>query len=160
MRGLILALAATAGLTGCMQPENARVVTRLNGEAKVMGDLPGNPMKDKVITSWIDKRSKTMSTMYGNDAALEYARSGATAGYPAGSAISVVTWEQQEDPRWFGGNIPSTPRQVELVKVSGPGSFSYERYEGLALKRATGVDAADAKARGEYLLAQRAAVMP
>jgi len=96
---------------GCSS-ENPRVVTRLNEDASQMGELTSNPLQGKVITSWIDKQHSTMSTLFGNDVAVRYARSNPQHDYPAGSVLSVVTWKQQEDPRWFGGNIPSTPTAV------------------------------------------------
>lgn len=52
----------------------------------------------------------------GNDLAVEYARSHSQQGYPAGSVISLVTWTQREDPRWFGKGQPgSSFRQLGLA---------------------------------------------
>jgi hypothetical protein len=104
-----------------------------------------------------------MSTMFGNDVAWQYARTNSEMQYPAGAVLSVVTWGQQEDPRWFGGNIPQKAKTVEFVAVTERGGFRYERYEGSPLKRVvtTNVEDLDAATkRGSYLLAQRAAVMP
>jgi hypothetical protein len=91
---------------------------------------------------------------------VQYARRNAEIQYPAGSVLSVVTWSQQEDPRWFGGNIPQRARAVEFVTVTGPGVYSYERYEGSPLKKVASGEDAEPKERAAYLLAQRAAVMP
>jgi hypothetical protein len=74
--------------------------------------------------------------------------------------LSVVTWAQQEDPRWFGGNIPKTTKAVEFVTVNGPGAISYSRYEGSPLKKVASVEGTDPNDRATYLLSQRAAVMP
>jgi len=38
--------------------------------------------------------------------------------YSAGSVLSVVTRGQQEDERWFGGNIPKRPKIVEFIAVT------------------------------------------
>jgi hypothetical protein len=151
------------GSVGCSDQVNPRVATRLNLDASLTGDLPSNPFGNKVITSWINKQDATMSTMFGNDIAVQYARSNAAMAYPAGSVLSVVTWAQQEDPRWFGGNIPRKVKMVEFVMVTGPGSFSFERYEGAPLKRVVSRNPDDLDAgvkRAAYVLAQRAAVMP
>jgi hypothetical protein len=99
-----------------------------------------------------------MSTLYGNDVAVQYARANAEKMYPAGSVLSVVTWSEQEDPRWFGAKIPQKVGSVEFVTVTGPGAYSYQRYEGSPLKRVA-MDATTNE-RADYLLAQRAAVMP
>jgi hypothetical protein len=149
-----------AGLCGCSDKTNPRVVTRVNQDAMLAGDLPSNPLKGKVITSWIDRKDATMSTLFGNDVAWQYARTNAALQYPAGSVLSVVTWGEQEDARWFGGNIPEKPKSVEFVAVAGPGAYSYQRYEGLPLKKVASVERADPKDRVAYLLAQRAAVVP
>src|SRR5258708_7564010 len=81
------------------------------------------------------KGDATMSTLYGNDVAVRYARTSAERMYPAGSVLSVVTWNQQEDPRWFGAKIPQKVGSVEFVAVTGPGAYSYQRYEGSPLKK-------------------------
>jgi len=156
----LLGAALSAGLGGCSDKTNPRVVTRLNDEAALVGELPSNPLRGKVITSWVNKKNATMSTMFGNDVAVQYSRRNAEMQYPAGSVLSVVTWSQQEDPRWFGGSIPQRARTVEFVTVTGPGASSYERYEGSPLKKVASGEWAGPKERAAYLLAQRAAVMP
>jgi hypothetical protein len=148
------------GLAGCSDKVNPRVATRFNQDAELPGDLPSNPLRNKVITSWIDRQDATMSTLFGNDAAVQYARTSADGKYPAGSVLSAVTWNQVEDPRWFGGKIPHTPKTVEYVTVNGPGQYTYQRYEGSPLKKVASIEGADPNDRAAYLLAQRASVMP
>jgi len=148
------------GLTGCSDQVNPRVATRLNQDAALVGELPSNPLQGRVITSWINKQDATMSTLYGNDVAVQYARTSAEMKYPTGAVLSVVTWAQQEDPRWFGGKIPQTTKAVEFVTVTGPGATLYQRYEGSPLKKVASVEGNDPTERAAYLLAQRAAVMP
>jgi hypothetical protein len=157
---LLFGVVSMLGLVGCSDQVNPRVATRLNLDASLTGDLPSNPFQGKVITSWIDKQDSTMSTMFGNDVAVQYARTNAAMQYPAGAVLSVVTWGQQEDPRWFGGKIPERPKAVEFITVSSPGSYSYQRYEGSPLKKVASVEGNDPKDRAAYLTAQRAAVMP
>ena len=156
----LLSALLAAGLVACSDKTNPRVLTRLNDEAALVGELPSNPLRGRVITSWVNKHDATMSTMFGNDVAVQYARTNAEMQYPAGAVLSVVTWSQQEDPRWFGGRIPQKTTAVEFVTVTGPGAYSYERYEGSSLKKVTSGEGADPKERAAYLLAQRAAVMP
>jgi hypothetical protein len=153
-------LAGLVLLAGCSR-ENARVKTTLNHEAALVGDLPSNPMQGKVITSWVDKQASTMTTVFGNDVAVRYARTNPVAQYPVGSVLSVVTWSQQEDPRWFGGNIPARAKSVEFVSVgTGTAAYTYQRYEGSPLKKVASEDGATPNERAAYLLGQRAAVMP
>jgi len=146
-------------LLGCQEAVNPRVATRLNDDAAVVGDLPSNPLQEKVITSWLDRKNGTMSTLYGNELAIQHARTSAAADYPNGSVLSLVTWKEQEDPRWFGGRIPQRPTSVEIVTVhAAPDQYTYQRFENSPLKK---VDEHVAPYdRAAYLLNQRAAVMP
>jgi hypothetical protein len=144
-------------LTGCSGSVNPRVATRLNDDAAVAID-GANPMQGKVITSWIDRNGGTMTSLFGNDAAVTFARTNGQGAYPTGSMLSVVTWTQQEDQRWFGGQIPAKPRSVEVVTVGN--TYSYKRYEGVPLRVVAQEDGATPGERAAYLLAQRAAVMP
>jgi hypothetical protein len=158
LRALCVLGVVAAGLLGCSKETNPRVATRLNEDAAVAGAMPSNPLAGKVITSWINKQDATMSTLFGNDVAVQYARTNGAMKYPAGAVLSVVTWGQQEDPRWFGGNIPKTTKSVEFVTVGS--TYSYQRYEGFPLKRVANEDGAAPNDRAACLLAQRAAVMP
>jgi hypothetical protein len=147
------------GLVGCSEKANPRVEA-LNQDAALVGDLPLNPLKDKVITSWIDKKTATMSTLFGNDIAVKSARTSPETRYPTGAVLSVVTSAQQEGLR---GNNPKPTKAVEFVTVTGPDAFTYSRYEGSPLKKVefTNFDSLDASVqRGAYLLRQRAAGMP
>jgi len=159
----LVSAALLLGVAGCSDEVNPRVTSRLNQAAALTGDLPSNPLQGKVITSWVNRQDGTMSTLFGNDVAVQYARTNAEKMYPAGSVLSVVTWGQQEDPRWVGAKIPQKTRSVEIVTVTAPGAYSYQRYEGSPLKKVEsgGFDGLDAGVkRGAYLLTQRAAVMP
>ena len=116
----MLAAALLLMLIGCSEP-SARVKTRLNRDAEVSGELPYNPLQWEVIASTLNHNDHTLATVLGNDRAIAYARKDAAHAYPAGSVLSVITWSQEEDPRWFGGNIPGNVRSVEFVEVqSGP----------------------------------------
>ena len=127
-----------AGIIGCSQ-RNPRTVTTANNSARLSGSLPANPLAWKVITSAIDRSNGTMSMLFGNDIAVEYARSNSSQQFPAGVVLSLVTWRQQEDPRWFGGNIPAQPLSVEFVTVAAaPGNrltYTYANYQGAPLKQ-------------------------
>jgi len=64
-----------------------------------------------------------------------------TTNIPNGSALSLVTWTQQEDSRWFGAKIPAPVKSVEFVFVStaadGRPSYSYRKFEGTPLKNSS-----------------------
>jgi hypothetical protein len=119
---------------------------------------------EKLITSLVDKRNKTMSTLYGNDIAVKAARGGLKTTYPSGSILSLITWHQKEDSHWFGANIPGPVCSVEQW-VFGPGpisgsSPSYAVYEGLPLRKSGGRDTGTVRTRTAWIMDQRASVMP
>lgn len=150
-------------ILGCSSGQ-PKIVAVPNESASLAGQLPADPLQWRVITSMVDRADSTMSTLYGNDIAAGYARTHAQHDYPSGSEISLVTWTQQDDPRWFGASIPKTVRSVEFVtvKASADGriSYSYEKYEGAPLKRSSDEDSPAPSTRAAFLISQRAAVMP
>jgi hypothetical protein len=113
-----------------------------------------NPLQWGVITSALNQQDATMSILFGNDLAIEYARTHAEHDYPTGSLLALVTWTKREDPRWFGARIPATLKSVELVTVN-LASFSYQDFEGSPLKKTSA-----SSDRAASLLSQPAAVMP
>jgi hypothetical protein len=128
------------------------------------------PLEGKVITTIVDKKNKTLSTLYGNDIAVQAARRGHTGIYPPGSVLSFVTWTQQADPHYFGANIPGAVRSVEKIsfgkeiRKASPQkdewASCYEIYEGTPLKRQAERNAGNSKNRMAWILALRASVMP
>jgi len=160
----VLAAALLLMLIGCSQP-NARVKTRLNRDAELSGELPYNPLQWEVIASTLDHNDHTLATVLGNDQAIAYARKNAAHAYPAGSALSVITWSQEEDPRWFGGNIPGNVRSVEFLEVqSGQDHeaylYTYTLYGGLPTRKLVSNEEKSPTGRAAYIVGQRAAVMP
>ena len=111
-----------------------------------------------------DKTSSTMSTLYGNDLAVDHARAHSDHDYPDGSVLALVTWTQQNDPRWFGARIPDRVSSVEFLTVGalpdGHATYSYQGYAGTPLKQTSAQQTAAPSGRALFLLAQRAAVLP
>ena len=112
MKALFLPLILIAlSMSGCSGNE-PKVSAEINQNASLAGEfvagLPANPLQWKVITSEVSQTDSAMATLYGNDLAVQYARTHAQHNYPAGAVLSLVTWTQQEDPRWFVAKIPAT----------------------------------------------------
>lgn len=124
--------------------------------------VASHPLTGKVITSFVNRREGTMSTLYGNDIAVKSARAGLV--YPAGAIVALVTWSQREDPHWFGGRIPKALRSIELVNYLPRPTVkefpaTYERYEGaVPVKKATAP--AEMQVRIKYINGLKASVMP
>lgn len=159
----VLAIVLALTMFGCAIDE-PKITSTTNQTASLVGDLPANPLQWKVITSALNREDSTMSTLFGNDAAVQYARANSQHNYPNGAVLSLVTWTQQDDPHYFGAKIPAHVKSVEFVTVAagpdGNTSYAYERYEGTPLKMSTTEQSLTPIARAAFLLAQRAAVMP
>jgi hypothetical protein len=111
-----------------------------NGAAALPTSLPHQPLGWSAITMYVDPKTHTMATLYGNDAAMRtaQARRAASGGdpkgatYPAEAVLALVTWVQRDDPHWFGARIPAMPQSVEFVQVAA-GQTSYRRFVGTGL---------------------------
>ena len=75
----------------------------------------------------------------------------------------IIEWAQRADEHWFGARIPGEVRTVEIVaagSVEGqPKASSYQEYRGSPPKSIPSAPKT-ADARIEYILGQRASVMP
>jgi hypothetical protein len=104
-----------------------------------------------------------MSTLYGNNTAIQYARSNAKYDYPPGSRIALVTWTRRDDPRYFGAKIPDRIKSIEFVLVTelpGETSFAYQKFEGAPLAKTASDESSNPSPSARALLALRAAVLP
>jgi hypothetical protein len=165
-----LALAACAVFSGCSGSDRVAPLTPTINEnaslsAAAAGALPANPLKWRIITSAVDPRNSTMSTLYGNDIAVQYARTNARHEYPLGSQIALVTWTRRDDPRYFGARIPDSIKSIEFVSVSavpelGAPQYAYEKFEGSPLAKSQSEQAASPSPAATALLDLRAAVLP
>jgi hypothetical protein len=133
----------------------------LNKKAAIPASFNFSKAGLKVITSSINKKEQTMSTLYGNDLALKTAISGST-NYPPGENLTLVTWKQQDDDRWFGARIPGDLLSVEVVKTvtsnTGNAIVSYQKFSGHELTPAS--DIPNQQERIKYIFAQKPSVMP
>ena len=155
---------------GCAGGEFKAPAATLNQSATLSDGLPVNPMEWKIITSSVDRSAATMSTLYGNEIAVAYARSNAGQTYPNGAEIALVTWTQGDDDRWFGAKVPDQVKSVEFAAVEGPDTtksqgpyerqYDYEKYEGTPLRQVIQQRALAPDDRMTALFSQRAAVMP
>jgi Cytochrome P460 len=150
-------------LIGCSKP-NTRIQTRLNRDAELSGELPYNPLQWDVISSTLNPADHTLATISGNEKAVAHARHHASQEYPAGSVLAIITWSQQEDPRWFGGKIPGSVQSVEFLEVQATldheQTYLYSMYSGTPLRASVSIAEKSPTSRAAYLLAQKAAVMP
>ncbi|MHA6697152.1 hypothetical protein [Chryseobacterium sp. A321] len=125
-----------------------------------------NPLEQIAITSSIQSKQKTMSTLYGNEIAANYAWTGSGKEYPSEAILYQVTWGQKEDSVWFGALIPADIKSVEIIKFHQEDEgdetegrrLEYKKYEGSPLALAT--ESKDKEERIQYILNQNIARVP
>jgi hypothetical protein len=119
--------------------------------------------EDKVLSSSINKKDSTMSTLYGNDIATLFVRTQTGNDYPAGTILTFVTWKQKEDQHWFGGIIPSDIKLIEKIRFINTGKEQpepvYQKYEGNSLVK-TATDKLNDRERINFIVNLRASVIP
>lgn len=120
-------------------------------------ELTENPLLMIPLASSIRPVDHTMSTLYGNRMAAEYAKTHSEGNYPEGSILYEVTWKQKPDGVWFGGNVPQEIQSVEQVIVDNADHASYSLYQGHPLKKA---DSKNEEIRLKYIMSQKMAVSP
>jgi hypothetical protein len=109
-----------------------------NRAAALPISLPYQPLGWNAITMYVDPKSHTTATLYGNDTAMQAVRSQAAAmdgqkapAYSPDAVLALVTWAQRDDPHWFGARIPDEPLSVEFVQMAATGRASiYRRFAG------------------------------
>lgn len=125
--------------------------------------LPFDPAQWSVITSEINPGASTMSTLYGNDVAMQAARTGMQPAYPNGAVLALVTWSRTDDDRWFGARVPDVVESVEFVSITTTPDHRptprYEPFGGAPLKPITRSDE-ESRQRIKHMLGARASVMP
>ncbi|MGC1374175.1 MAG: cytochrome P460 family protein [Candidatus Sulfotelmatobacter sp.] len=111
-----------------------------NAAAALAASLPYQALSWGAITMYVDPKTRTTATLYGNDSAMSAVRTHAdnmaetAPRYPAGAVLALVTWAQRNDPHWFGARIPDTPQSVEFLQVAAAGEQAgYRRFAGTAL---------------------------
>jgi hypothetical protein len=158
-----LCFTLAAIVAGC-STDRPKIQATLNERASLTGNLPANPLAWQVVTSTIDKSKSEMSTLYGNDVAVAYARSHADHNYPAGSVLALVCWTQTDDPRYFGARIPGKSKSVEFVTVSadsdGHPTYLDQFYDGTPLQKASEERSSAPTERAARILSLRSAVFP
>jgi hypothetical protein len=102
-----------------------------NNAAALPASLPYQPLGWTAITMYVDPKTRTTATLYGNEVAAQAASKGRA--YSAGAVLALVTWAQRDDPHWFGARIPDMPRSVEFVQVADAGHTSFQRFAGAGL---------------------------
>ena len=146
----------------CSACTNSNTPTDLiNKEASLPADFNFNKLGLKVITSSVNIKKHTMSTLYGNDFSRKRSAEGRTSVAP-GEVLALVTWQQKDDDQWFGAKVPGELLSVEMVKTvavnGGQTKVDYERFEGKKLSLNS--DTLHHQESIKYIFDQKPSVMP
>jgi hypothetical protein len=150
-------LIAALMVSGCADHKNTPEAGELNAKASLPAGFNFSKMGLKVITSTVNKKSGTMATLFGNDSAKATALAG-NGKCRRTAVFELVTWKQQADKRWIGGNIPGDLLSVEMLKAGPDKNIGiYSRLEGAGLK--SDPDTSGQNARAKYILGLKPSIM-
>lgn len=144
----------------CSCSNNTNLPDNINVKASFPDSASFSPAGLKVITTFVNRKLGTMSTLYGNTLALQKAVN-LNKELAGGEIFTLVTWKQQPDEHWFGANIPGDLQTVEVLKTDSKGAdviTDYQRYEGKKLVQNT--DTLYKSSRIKFILNVRPSVMP
>ncbi|MBT2620534.1 cytochrome P460 family protein [Chryseobacterium sp. ISL-6] len=130
-----------------------------NASVKQSDELLENPLLMTPITSSVQPKDSTISTLYGNKAAAAYAKMNSDSKYPEGAVLYEVTWKQKPDELWFGANIPKEIFSVEKVIFQNRDLHKYEIYMGKPLKKKS-LFKDEELSRISFITSQKMAVSP
>jgi hypothetical protein len=114
----------------------------VNQRAALKAELPYPVLDWKVITTIADRGKVTMSTLFGNDAAVTAARNQQP--YPPGAVIALATWREWDNPRWFGSRVPGEWLETEFLEFTSAGPqyhCSHCEHDASAAERADRINA-------------------
>lgn len=136
-----------------------------NAAASLPASLPWAPLGWRALTMYVDPKTRSTATLYGDDTAVRAlerkdAAGSRSPGHPTGAVLALVTWAERDDPHWFGGRIPDTPLRGEFVQISsGSGADLYRVFEGKALAE-THTDTQNAAQRTDFILNLKPVSLP
>lgn len=142
-------------LFGC-NPKNGLGLNE-NASINNLGNLPENPLLLKAISASIHQKDNSMTMLYGNDFAYNYAKMSSKDNYPTGSILYGVTWQLQEDEQWFGANIPENIRKIERIEFLDNNKIDYKRFDSKGVEE---INTDDAQERIDQIKGMQMAVTP
>lgn len=139
--------------------DSSKELININASVQQNDELKENPLLMHPMTSSIQPKAGTMSTLYGNDVAFQYVQRKFDARYPKNAVLYEVTWKQKADELWFGANVPEEIQSVEKITFGNGEEVVYEIFSGKPLKKLkTNADLENV--RKEFITSQKIAVSP
>lgn len=149
---LLVILILAVGCTACRQSTPDKADTREMFNARGL----------RVITSFANRKARTMSVLYGNEAARKTALAGYMQHIP-GEVFTLVTHQQHDNKYWYGSYLNGALLYVETVRNQAaegePAKLSYELVQGQPPVDSTG-GAVTVEKRLAYILSHTPSVFP
>ena len=141
----------------------------LASETGYIFDVPPPPAREmfdagglEVITPFMNKSQGTVSILYGNGAARQATLDSSDQHKP-GEIYTLATWEQVNDPHWYGSHLNGRLKSVETVSIvrapGGTTSIEYQLVQGTVGKDHNGHPVGDQDRIG-FIINQQPAVFP
>ena len=105
-----------------------------NASINKLGDLPENPFEFNAINTSLHPQNQTITILYGNQLAYNYARLTGDKSYPTKSILYCVTWQSQADEQWFGANISGKILKIERIEILENSKTKYEQFNSQGKK--------------------------
>lgn len=83
----------------------------------------------RVISSSVNKKSETMSLLYGNDKAYQVMMDSSST-HMLGEIYKFVTWQYHDNPFFYGSKINGELLSVESIYIRKNGSVDYKIEKG------------------------------
>ncbi|GGH63098.1 hypothetical protein HNQ91_002601 [Filimonas zeae] len=153
MRNYILLLVVLlSGAVACKQAAPDKEDTREMYNARGL----------RVITSFANRKARTMSVLYGNEAARQTALNGYITHLPGG-VFTLVVHKQHDNKYWYGSYLNGALLSVETVRnvamPQQPAKLTYQLQQGQPPADSTGA-VISAQKRMAYILSHTPSVFP
>lgn len=100
-----------------------------NASVNTLGDLPENPLLLNAITVFMHPRDSTITVLYGNDSAYNYAKVNSNGNYPESAVLYRVNWQMHADEQWFGANVPERIKTIDRLEFLGNNKTEYSCFD-------------------------------
>ncbi|QNK61565.1 hypothetical protein H7F33_13480 [Pedobacter sp. PAMC26386] len=159
MKKTILFICITLLFVSCQE----KLKENRNDKASIPESFGFEAMKLKTITTFIDSKAQTTSTLFGNQEAYETMKN-TSAQVDGVKKLILVSWKLEEDPKWFGAMVPGGLLSIEELASSNFFNtdlpIQYDKLEGRSLKKNGTISAWEKQNRINLILSLKPAVAP
>lgn len=93
-----------------------RSVVHINHDASIPEVLGFEEMGLKAISTMVNPSANTTGVLYANNSALQSMLKTDTM-WRSEKILVFITWNQKNDPRWFGAMVPADFKTMEILRT-------------------------------------------